>query len=105
MTKTLPCCMKNSLHKTFKDPSECKADFRFEKSDISLLMDVLLMPDTFTCPNSTVCDSKEGLSVILKRFSYPRRLSDMISTFGRSVPELIMINNKVTELDVQCSWP
>ena len=105
MTKNLPCCMKNSLHKTFKDTAECKTDFRFEKSDISLLVDVLQMPDTFTCPNGTVCDSKEELRVILKRFSYPCGLSDMISTFGRSVPELIMINNKVTELDVQCSWP
>ena len=55
------------------------------------------MPDTFTCPNGTVCDSTEGLCVILKRFSYPCRLSDMISTFGRSVPELSMISNEVTE--------
>ena len=80
-----------------KDPAECNADFRFEKSDISLLVDVLQMPDTFTCPNGTVCDSTEGLCVILKRFSYPCRLSDMISTFGRSVPELSMISNEVTE--------
>ena len=80
-----------------KDPAECKADFRFEKSDISLLVNVLQMPDTFTCPNGTVCDSTEGLCVILKRFSYPCRLSDMISTFGRSVPELSMISNEVTE--------
>ena len=70
--------MKNSLHKTFrfatgitknqnenKDPGECKAYFRFEKSDISLLVDVLQMPDTFSCPNGTVCDSTEGLCVIL----------------------------------------
>ncbi|CAH3185676.1 unnamed protein product, partial [Porites evermanni] len=80
-----------------KDPAECKADFRFEKSDISLLVDVLQTPDTFTCPNGTVCDSTEGLCVILKRFSYPCRLSDMISTFGRSVPELSVISNEVTE--------
>ena len=80
-----------------KDPAECKADFRFEKNDISLLVDVLQTPDTFTCPNGTVCDSTEGLCVILKRFSYPCRLSDMISTFGRSVPELSVISNEVTE--------
>ena len=52
-----------------KDPAECNADFRFEKSDISLLVDVLQMPDTFTCPNGTVCDSTEGLCVILKRLA------------------------------------
>ena len=80
-----------------KDATECKADFRFKKSDISLLVDVLHMPDTFTCPNGTICDSTEGLCVILKHFSYPCRLSDMISISGRSVPELSMISNEVTE--------
>ena len=44
-----------------KDPAELQADFRFEKSDISLLVDVLQMPDTFTCPNGTVCDSTQAL--------------------------------------------
>ena len=97
--KNLPFCHWDyeKLSHENKDPTECKADFRFQKSDISLLVDVLQMPDTFTCPNGTVCDSTKGLCVILKGFSYPCKLSDMISTFGRSVPELSMINNKVTE--------
>ncbi|XP_032228942.1 uncharacterized protein LOC116612389 [Nematostella vectensis] len=84
-------CLEN------KDPAECKADFRFEKRDIPLLVDALQMPDTFTCVNGTVCDATEGLCVVLKRFAYPCRLSDMISIFGRSVPELSMICNEVTE--------
>ena len=34
---------------SLENTAECKADFKFEKSDISLLVDVLQMPDTFTC--------------------------------------------------------
>ena len=34
---------------------------------------------------------------MLKRFAYPCRLSDMIPIFGRSVPELSMVSNEVTE--------
>ena len=30
-----------------KDSAECEADFRFEKTDIPLLVDALHMPDTF----------------------------------------------------------
>ena len=80
-----------------RDSAECKADFRFEKTDIPLLVDALHMPDTFICPNGTICDATEGVCVMLKRFAYPCRLSDMILIFGRSVPELIMISNEVTE--------
>ena len=80
-----------------KDAAECKADFTFEKRDIPSLVDVLQMPDTFKCPNGTVCDVAEGLCDMLKRFAYPCRLSDMMFTFGRSVPGLSMISNEVTE--------
>ena len=49
----------------------------------------------FTCANGTVCSGTEGLLILLKRFSYPCRLSDMIPRFGRSVPELSLILNEV----------
>ena len=88
-------CERFSLRN--KDSAECKADFRFEKTDIPLLVDALHMPDTFICPNGTICDATEGVCVMLRRFAYPCRLSDMIPIFGRSVPELSMISNEVTE--------
>ena len=72
-----------------KDPAECKADFRFEKKDIPLLADAFQMPDTFTCPNGTVCEATEGLCVMLKRFTYTCRLSDMISILGDQYPSLV----------------
>ena len=72
-----------------KDPAECKADFRVEKRDIPLLIDALRVPPVFKCRNGTICDGVEGLCIMLKRFAYPCRHSDMIPIFGRSVSELI----------------
>ncbi|CAH3127897.1 unnamed protein product [Pocillopora meandrina] len=46
------------------------------------------------CPQRTICDRIEGLCMLLRRFSYPCRYSDMISRFGRPVPELCMITNE-----------
>ena len=81
-----------------KDPAKCKADFRVEKRDIPLLVDGLTVPPVFRCHNGTICDGAEGLCIImLKRFAYPCRYSDIIPIFGRSVPELGMISNKVVD--------
>ena len=44
-----------------------------------------------------VMQTVEGVCVMLKRFAYPCRLSDMIPIFGRSAPELSMVSNEVTE--------
>ena len=78
-----------------KDPAECKADFRLEKRDIPLLVDTLRVPPVFKCVNGTICDGTEGLCIVLKRFAYPCRYSDMIPIFGRSVSELSNISNEV----------
>ena len=57
----------------------------------------LRVPPIFKCSNGTICDGTEGLCIVLKRFAYPCRYSDMIAIFGRSVPELSMISNQVTD--------
>ena len=75
------------------DDSECLAEFRFHKSDISVLLDALQLPQTFVCRQGTVCDGLEGLCIALRRFAYPCRYSDLIQRFGRPVPELSMISN------------
>ena len=80
-----------------KDPAECKADFRVEKRDIPLLADALTVPPVFRCRNGTICDGAEGLCIMLKRFAYPCRYSDIIPIFGRSVPELSVISNEVVD--------
>ena len=79
------------------DPAECKAEFRFEKRDLPQLAEVLRIPEVFICDQRTVCDGLEGLSVVLRRFAYPCRYSDLIPRFGRPVPELSMISSKVVD--------
>ena len=73
------------------------ANFRVEKHHISRLVDALEMPAVFKCEQGTICEGTEGLCILLKRFSYPCRFSDMIPIFGRPVPELCMISNTVMD--------
>ena len=76
--------------------TECKGDFRVEKRDIiPLPIDARRVPPGFQCYNGTICDGVEGLCIMLKGFANPRRYSDMIPIFGKSVPELTMIRNEV----------
>ena len=79
------------------DDSECLAEFRVKKDDISILADVLQLPQNVICQQRSKCSKTEALCMLLKRFSYPCRYSDMIHRFGRSVPELSMITNTVME--------
>ena len=79
------------------DESECLAEFRVRKQDITVLANVLQLPVTIRCPQRTTCDRAEGLCMLLKRFSYPCRYSDMIQRFARPVPEISMITNTVMD--------
>ena len=72
------------------EEAECKWEFRVEKGDIGL-------PDTFTFPQRSVADGIEGLSMVLKRTSFPCHYSDMIYRFGRPVPILSMVTNQVVD--------
>ena len=68
------------------DDTECKAEFRFRKTDIPLLAEALRIPEKFTCSQGTTSDGIEGLCMVLKRLSYPCRYSDLIPRFGWPVP-------------------
>ena len=74
---------------------ECKAEFRFYKNDVYNLMEVLQLPDQFTCYNGLKIDGLEGFCMLLKRFAYPCRYLDMIARFARPVPQLCMASNLV----------
>ena len=78
-----------------KSETEFKTDFRFEKYDIPLLVEVHGLPDEIKCKQGTVCDGTEGLCIVLKQLAYSCRYSDLISIFGRPVPEIFMISNTV----------
>jgi hypothetical protein len=81
-----------------KDEVECKTEFRVEKNDIPGLADTLGIPEIVKCSQGTICGREEALCILLKRFAYPCRYSDLIPTFGRPVPELAMINYKMISL-------
>ena len=76
---------------------ECKAEFRFEKQDITRLAEVPQLPPVFKCPQGSVCDDIEGLCMLLRRLAYPVRYSDMVSRFARPVPVISMITNCVLD--------
>ena len=67
------------------------------KDDIPILAEALGIPASFVCPQGTVCNGIEGLSILLKRLAYPCRYYDLIYTFARPVPELCMISNVVMD--------
>lgn len=75
---------------------ECKAEFRFGRAELPLLANALAIPESFVCSNGTVAAGMEGLCILLRRFAYPCRLSDLIPRFGRSVPELSEIISEVS---------
>ena len=77
--------------------AEIKSEFRFGHSELPLLAEALQIPQYFVCSNGTVASGMEGLLILLKRFAYPCRLSDMIPRFGRSVPEISLILAEVTD--------
>ena len=49
------------------DEAECKAEFRVEKRDLHTLREVLEIPPTFRCQQRSVCESMEGLCMLLRR--------------------------------------
>ena len=74
--------------------ADCKAEFRVEKADLPPLTDALHIPAAF---QRSICDSLEGLCVLLRRTSYLCRFSDMIQCFARQVSVLSLISNEVTD--------
>ena len=44
------------------------AEFRFRKTDIALLTEVLEIPETIRCGQGSTCDGLEGLCMLLRRF-------------------------------------
>ena len=62
------------------DEAECKTEFRVEKNDIPGLADTLGIPEIVKCSQGTICGREEALCILLKRFAYPCRYSDLIPT-------------------------
>lgn len=48
--------------------AECKAEFRFRKTDICTLQELLGIPDEVKCCNRLSVNGTEALCILLKRF-------------------------------------
>ena len=79
------------------DNAQCLVEFRFTKPDIQRLADALHLSEKVVCTQGTVCDKIEGLCILLKRLSYPCRLTDMVPLFGRNPTEICLIFNNVLD--------
>ena len=75
--------------------------YRFDKSDIPRLLDALSIPSKYVCVQGTTATGIEALMILLRRLTYPNRLSDLTKLFGRSKTELSLIFNTVCELMLQ----
>ena len=63
------------------DDAECKAEFRFTKSEIPRLAEALDIPATFFFHQGSTAPGMEGLCLVLKRLTYPCCYSDLIPRF------------------------
>ena len=79
------------------DEAECIAEFRFEKRHILLLEEVLHIPPLMKCDQRSVFTGTEGLCLLQRRLAHHCRYSDLIHRFGRPVPVLSMVTNKVID--------
>ena len=77
------------------EDDECVSGFRFKKNDVYALFDALGIPDELICKDGFKVDGIEAFCVFLKRYAYPCRYVDMVSRFGRAIPQLCMMNNTV----------
>ena len=75
-------------------------DFRFKKDDIYSLAVALRLPVVFKGTNGLIVDTVEALCTCLRRLPYPSRYADLVPRFGRPVPQLCMIFNKVIDFIV-----
>ena len=55
------------------------------------------IPKRITTVQRTICNEMEALCILPKRPSFSYRFSDMVWAFGRSVPELCLIFNQMTD--------
>lgn len=77
---------------------EVVLDYRFNADDITRLVHILSLPESgYICSNGTRATSFEAMCMLLYRFRYPCRLSDMVKRFHRSKPEISLILNEIID--------
>ena len=71
------------------DEPQCKREFRFLRSHIYDLKNVLNIPEKIVTCQRTASSGVDALCILLKRLAFPCRYTDMVPTFGnKTVPYL-----------------
>ena len=87
----------NKLNFENMDEDQCKREFRVLRSHIDDLKNVLNIPQKIVTCQRIVSSGVDVLCVLLKRSAFPRRYTDMVSTFGRNETELCPIYNHMLD--------
>ena len=77
---------------------ECKVEFRFSKTDIYILKDVLNIPDEVVCGGRLIVSGTEALCILLKRVTHPVKFDKMVASFGRPTTQLRKIASAITNI-------
>ena len=77
------------------DDSESWSEFRFLKNDIYRLKNVLQIPNRIKTYNRLLVDGIDAVCIFLKRFAYSCRYFDLVSKFGRPIPDYCIISNDI----------
>ncbi len=75
--------------------AQCRSLFRFEKDHLIELSELLCLP-SYVSHTDLPWSALEGTALMLRRLSYPGRLSDLAPHFGRSPSECSVIFNSMS---------
>lgn len=59
-----------------------RQQFRFDKEDINLLVDALLLPEQISSAHKVAMPCRDALCLVLRRLAYPNRWCDLQEVFG-----------------------
>ena len=92
-----PYQKNNQVNLEILDKTQCVTEYRFAKINIPWLSYTLQMSHKIVCCQRTVVNNIETLCMLLKRLSYPCRLSDMKPLFGKNPTEICLTFNYVLD--------
>ncbi|ESO99449.1 hypothetical protein LOTGIDRAFT_113508 [Lottia gigantea] len=76
---------------------QARNQFRFYKDDIIRLKHALQIPERIILQNRSVVSGTDALCILLRRFAYPNRFSDLERIFGRPNTTLSIVVNTLLE--------
>ena len=84
-------------------PQPAKELFRFSVEQIHLLCDLLKIPEKFVTKNRHAAPGWEVFCMLLRRFAYPCRLSDLKQLFGRHKSQILELINELASF-LHSTW-